>query len=96
MSQALAYGVPIAMIKADHALWAIVQWIKRWGKIQRTLPLAGGRMTIKQELVDCDSAGIYYLKTGWFTKDGRSAHTLTPDEFILERVSQEVKTGKAY
>jgi len=92
--QALMYGVPVSMIKPIDAIYQIVQWIIKYGTIKKTSTIAGGRMTTKQEIVDCGGYGKYYLKTGWYTKNGVSAHTLTPDEFLLELVTGEVQDGK--
>lgn len=92
-SNAVMMGVPLSMIRPTDTLWSIVQWICRYKEpIKKTIPLVGGRMTTKEEVVDT-ALGKYYLKTGWYTKDGISVHTLTPDEFILELVKDEVRGG---
>lgn len=90
---AMMFGTPITEIKPTHTLWQIIQWIIKFGEIKKTIPLAGGRMTTREEVVDTE-CGKYYFKTGWYTKDGLSAHTLTPDEFILDLVKGQVSDGK--
>lgn len=89
---AIKYGIPVDEITGG--LKQSVKFLKRYGSETRTIPLAEGRLTVRQEIVDCDGLGDYYLKTGWYTRDGVSCFTPTTDDFAMTLVSQEMKDGK--